>query len=136
MGSVKNHGPPAIILNLLLGSWVVRGADGQEQTGHLSTVALCRPGAGRLGDQPLGNIDGIEPDGRGGYTVTDWATGDVLHVSPGGKPTPLVKLRQAPPTTTTSSTSACSSFHWCSTTRSWPTAGRQATDRSAWPTAG
>ena len=48
----------------------------------------------QLGDQRIGNIDGIEPDGRGGYTVTDWATGDVLHVSADGMPTRLLTLRQ------------------------------------------
>ena len=79
---------------LLLGSWVVRGADGQELTGHLSTVAYADQALGRLGEQPLGHIDGIEPDGHGGYTVTDWTTGDLLHVSADGKPTSLVKLRQ------------------------------------------
>jgi hypothetical protein len=79
---------------LLLGSWVVRGAGGQEQTGHLSTVAYADQALGRLGEQPIGHLDGIEPDGRGGYTVTDWTTGDLLHVSADGKPTPLVKLRQ------------------------------------------
>jgi hypothetical protein len=79
---------------LLLGSWVVRDANGQEQTGHLSTVAYADQALGRLGDQPIGHIDGIEPDGRNGYTITDWTTGDVLHVSAGGRPTLLVKLRQ------------------------------------------
>ena len=79
---------------LLLGSWVVRGADGQEKLGHLSTVAYADQTLDRLGDQPIGHIDGIEPDGRGGYTVTDWTTGDVLRVSADGTPTPLLKLRQ------------------------------------------
>lgn len=65
----------------------MRGADGQEQTGHLSTVAYADKALGRLGDRPIGHIDGIEPDGRGGYTVTDWTTGDVLQVSADGKPT-------------------------------------------------
>lgn len=77
---------------LLLGGWSVRGADGKEQLGHLSTVAYADQALGRLGDQPICHIDGIEPDGRGGYTVTDWLTGDVLQVTADGKPTPLLKL--------------------------------------------
>jgi len=77
---------------LLLGGWSVRGADGKEQPGHISTVAYADQALGRLGDQPVCHIDGLEPDGRGGYTVTDWQTGDVLHVSADGKPTPLMKL--------------------------------------------
>ncbi len=79
---------------LLLGSWVVRGADGVERFGQLSTLTYADQTPGRLGDQRIGNIDGIEPDGRGGYTVTDWITGDVLHVSAAGTPTPVVKLRR------------------------------------------
>ena len=77
---------------LLLGGWSVRGADGKEQVGHISTVAYADQKLGRLGDQPVCHIDGLEPDGRGGYTVTDWLTGDVLHVSADGQPAPLMKL--------------------------------------------
>ena len=77
---------------LLLGGWSIRGADGKEQLGHISTVAYADQKLGRLGDQPICHIDGLEPDGRGGYTVTDWLTGDVLQVSADGKPTPLMKL--------------------------------------------
>ena len=49
---------------------------------------------GRLGSQPICHIDGLEPDGRGGYTVTDWLTGDVLAVSAEGTATPIMKLVQ------------------------------------------
>ncbi len=79
---------------LLLGSWVARGAAGQENLGHLSTVAYADQTLGRVGDQPIGHIDGIEPDGRGGYTVTDWTKGDVLQISADGTPTPILKLPQ------------------------------------------
>jgi hypothetical protein len=79
---------------LLLGGWSVRDANGKEQVGHISTVAYSDKALGRLGDQPICHIDGLEPDGQGGYTVTDWQTGDVLHVSADGKPTPLMKLVQ------------------------------------------
>ena len=70
------------------------GADGPEQLGHTSTVAFADQKLGRLGDQPVCHVDGLEPDGQGGYTVTDWATGDVLHVSAEGQPTPMMKLGQ------------------------------------------
>jgi hypothetical protein len=79
---------------LLLGGWSVAGADGKEQLGHISTVAYADQKLGRLGDQPVCHVDGLEPDGKGGYTVTDWQTGDVLHVSAEGKPTPMMKLGQ------------------------------------------
>lgn len=77
---------------LLLGGWTVRDANGVEQLGHLSTIAYADKALGRLGDQPICHIDGIEPDGRGGYTVTDWLTGDVLHVTSDGRPTPVMQL--------------------------------------------
>ncbi|HYE97693.1 MAG TPA: hypothetical protein VEJ18_02230 [Planctomycetota bacterium] len=34
--------------------------------------------------EPTGNLDGLESDGRGGYVVTDWMAGKVLHVSGDG----------------------------------------------------
>ncbi len=79
---------------LLLGSWVVRGADVAERFGVLSAVTYADGSVTQVGTQRIGNIDGIEPDGRGGYTVTDWVTGDVLRVTAGGVPTRLMTLSQ------------------------------------------
>lgn len=79
---------------LLLGGWSVRDASGKEQLGHISTVAYSDKTLGRLGHEPICHIDGLEPDGQGGYTVTDWLTGDVLQVSADGKSSPLMKLVQ------------------------------------------
>ena len=78
----------------LLGGWSVRGADGKEQLGHISTVAYADQKLGRLGTEPVCHVDGLEPDGQGGYTVTDWLTGDVLHVTADGRSSPLLKLGQ------------------------------------------
>ena len=78
---------------LLLGSWWVR-RDGTEALGHLSTVRYLDGAVGRLGDRPIGHIDGIEADGRGGYTVTDWTKGELLRVSADGVPTLLLTLRK------------------------------------------
>ncbi|KAF1694581.1 hypothetical protein CSC64_03985 [Pseudoxanthomonas koreensis] len=75
---------------LLLGSWQVP-PDG-AQPGHLSTVALADRSTGRIGSEPIGHIDGIEPDGRGGWTVTDWTRGLLLHVDAGDTTTPLLTL--------------------------------------------
>jgi hypothetical protein len=79
---------------LLLGGWSVRDGDGKEQLGHLSTIAYSDKAVGRIGTDPICHIDGIESDGRNGYTVTDWLTGDVIHVSAEGKATPIMKLVQ------------------------------------------
>lgn len=77
---------------LLLGGWSVRDAAGKEQLGHISTVAYADQTLGRLGNQPICHIDGLEPDGQGGYVVSDWLTGDVLQVSADGVPTPIMQL--------------------------------------------
>ena len=77
---------------LLLGGWSVRDADGKEQLGHISTVTYADQTLGRLGNQPICHVDGLEPDGQGGYVVSDWLTGDVLQVSAAGEPTPIMRL--------------------------------------------
>ncbi len=77
---------------LLLGGWTVRGADGKEQLGHISTISFKDKSLGRIGSEPICHVDGLEPDGKSGYTVTDWISGDVIHVSADGKPTPLMTL--------------------------------------------
>ena len=79
---------------LLLGGWSIKDASGKEQVGHISTISYRDKSIGRIGTQPICHIDGLEPDGRGGYTVTDWLTGDVLHVSADGKSDPIMKLVQ------------------------------------------
>jgi len=68
---------------LLLGGWSLWTSDG-ERLGHISTLTYTDKKLGRLGTKPICHIDGLEPDGRGGYTVTDWLTGDVLHVTANG----------------------------------------------------
>ena len=77
---------------LLLGGWSVRDANGDEQLGHLSVIRFADKSLSRIGDQPICHIDGIEPDGVGGYTTTDWLTGDVMHVSSDGVPSPIMTL--------------------------------------------
>lgn len=77
---------------LLLGGWSMRGADGREQLGHISFVAYADKQLGRLGTEPVCHVDGLESDGHGGYTVTDWLMGDVLHVTADGKTSPLLSL--------------------------------------------
>jgi hypothetical protein len=79
---------------LLLGGWTLKDANGEEQLGHLSTVDLATKSVGRIGHQPISRIDGIEPDGQGGYTVTDWVTGQVSTVTADGVPATLMTLGQ------------------------------------------
>lgn len=44
--------------------------------------------------QPLGNLDGVATDGQGGYLVTDWVAGKVLHVTADGTSSVLYQLAQ------------------------------------------
>lgn len=77
---------------LLLGGWTVRDAQGEEQLGHLSIIRFADKSLSRIGDSPVAHIDGIEPDGFGGYIVTDWPTGDVKHVTADGAVSPIMQL--------------------------------------------
>lgn len=76
---------------LLMGSWEVPAADdGQAQPGHLSAVDLALGTITRVSG-PIGHIDGIEPDGAGGLTLTDWTRGELLHLPAGGQPRLLLR---------------------------------------------
>ena len=77
---------------LLLGGWARAAAQGEAQPGRISTLAFADQALGRLGNAPIDSPDGIEPDGRGGYTVTDWGTGDLWHILADGTSTPILKL--------------------------------------------
>jgi len=77
---------------LLLGGWTIRDSNGEEQLGHLSVIRFVDKSLSRIGDSPVAHIDGIEPDGAGGYIVTDWPTGDVKHVTVDGAVTTIMLL--------------------------------------------
>jgi streptogramin lyase len=71
---------------LLVGSWGVMADDfSTEVPGHLraidyDTKAITDIGGG----EPIGNLDGVEADGKGGYLVTDWISGGLHHVAADG----------------------------------------------------
>lgn len=72
---------------LLIGGW---GRNIQEDfstrtPGRLLALDLQTKKVTPITPQPLGNLDGIERDGRGGYLVTDWIAGKVFHVSSAGQ---------------------------------------------------
>lgn len=85
---------------LLAGSWQVP-ADGGEQPGHLSTFALADGTPGRIGTTPIGHVDGIEPDGAGGWTVTDFTPDGCCTWTPRAGPGCCCSWSRAPPTTST-----------------------------------
>ena len=80
----------------MVASWGKMAADfSTEVPGHLKVVDVATKRISDLGDAtPVGNLDGVEPDGRGGYTVTDWLNGAIFHVSADGKATRLLDLNR------------------------------------------
>lgn len=66
---------------------------GSRTPEHLRTVDLDDLTIASLGDgTPVGNLDGLEPDGQGNYYVSDWVSGGLWHVTPSGAATKLLPL--------------------------------------------
>ena len=80
---------------LIVAPW---GQDLQENFttrvgGHLITVNLENREIAALGTgAPVGNLDGLEPDGEGNWLVTDWIGGRLLRISPDGGFEELIDL--------------------------------------------
>ena len=61
--------------------------------GHVKTVSLNTREIESFGDgRPVGNLDGLEPDGRGNFFVTDFNTGALVLVRPSGESVVLIEL--------------------------------------------
>ncbi len=61
--------------------------------GHLKTVSITSKTITSLGSgTPVGNLDGLEPDGRGNYLVTDWLAGGLYRIAPTGEAELLLDL--------------------------------------------
>ncbi len=71
-------------------------ADGiTNPLGNLFTIDLKTRTQKNLGDgRPVGALDGIEPDGRGNYLVTDFNAGTLFRIRPDGSFTELADLEQ------------------------------------------
>ncbi|MGQ0618597.1 MAG: SMP-30/gluconolactonase/LRE family protein [Panacagrimonas sp.] len=83
--------------NLLIANWGVLGATGYatEVPGRLKTMALDEEGiADRFSAIPLGNLDGLESDGKGGYWVSDWLAGKIFRVKADGTPSVWLQVEQ------------------------------------------
>ncbi|MFQ5565960.1 MAG: SMP-30/gluconolactonase/LRE family protein [Paracoccaceae bacterium] len=81
---------------LVVASWgkIKQGFE-TETLGHLVTVDLSSRAISTLGDgTPVGNLDGIEPDGSGAYLVTDWMAGGFYRIQPSGNAKLLLDLNQ------------------------------------------
>jgi sugar lactone lactonase YvrE len=81
---------------LVVASWGKMEPDWSTKVpGHLLAVDIASKTIADLGDpKPVGNLDGLEPDGAGGWYISDWAAGAVYHAGPDGKATQIMDLAQ------------------------------------------
>lgn len=80
--------------NLIVASWG-KMTDGfaTDIAGHLKTIDIASKKIQSLGNKtPVGNLDGLESDGKGNYLVTDWMIGKLFHIMPSGDSTTLLDL--------------------------------------------
>jgi len=63
--------------------------------GHLKVVDYATQKVSSLGSgEPVGNLDGVERDGSGGYLATDWPNGALFRIDAQGKAEQLLDLNQ------------------------------------------
>ncbi len=64
-----------------------------EVGGHLLVVDPQTGAVASLGSgTPVGNLDGLVPDGKGGWMVTDWIAGAAIRIAEDGTATTLLDL--------------------------------------------
>ena len=81
---------------MIIGTWG-KMTDGfaTEVPGNLIAVDMHSQKIAELGDgASIGNMDGVESDGEGGYTSTDWMNGKLFHITGEGVATKLLDLSQ------------------------------------------
>lgn len=63
--------------------------------GHLLSIDLeSKSISARGSGAPVGNLDGLEPDGEGAWFVTDWRAGALLRINNSGESQVLLDLNQ------------------------------------------
>jgi sugar lactone lactonase YvrE len=79
---------------IIVGSWGhLTNGFAPSVVGHLKTVSIESKKIKSLGNaKPVGTLDGVESDGNGAYFVTDWAGGNLLHISADGNFKVIAKL--------------------------------------------
>jgi hypothetical protein len=61
--------------------------------GHLLAVDLASKKIESASDgTPIGNLDGLEPDGHGGWLTTDWISGGLIRIDSNGRAEELAPL--------------------------------------------
>jgi hypothetical protein len=72
-----------------------RGRGGAPAGGRLFAFDLTTKARTVITPEPIGGIDGIESDGRGGYLVTDVFGSRLLHVAASGAARPILQFTTA-----------------------------------------
>lgn len=66
-----------------------------ETPGRLVTVDLASKAISEVGPgTPVGNLDGLEPDGSGGWLATDWIAGALFAIDSDGNARQVLDLNQ------------------------------------------
>lgn len=81
---------------LIVGSWgEMTDGFATGVPGHLKVIDLETRAIQSLGDgTPVGNLDGVEADGKGNYLVTDWMNGRLLLINANGHSETLIEFEQ------------------------------------------
>lgn len=79
--------------SLVVAGWGEPSLDGSKASvpGHLFRLDLSSQRKALIATTAFGALDGIAADGQGGYLVSDWAGGRILHVTAGGVVTTLAE---------------------------------------------
>jgi hypothetical protein len=97
-GAAMEH-PNGLLVHqgrLLLAGWGKNLKDdfSTDPVGRLLSIDLKSMKRRVITPKPLGNLDGLEVDGKGGYLVTDWRAGKVFHITGKGRATEILSLPQ------------------------------------------
>jgi sugar lactone lactonase YvrE len=81
---------------LVVAAWGKPNEDfSTDVPGHLKAVDYQDKEITSIGPgDPIGNLDGVESDGQGGYLVTDWFSGGLYRISDDGEAEMLMDLQQ------------------------------------------
>ena len=79
---------------LLVAAWGTMEPDWSTKVpGHLLAIDLASKSISSASDgAPIGNLDGLEPDGKGGWLTTDWISGGLIRIGTDGKAEKLAPL--------------------------------------------
>ena len=80
---------------IVVASWgIITEGLATSTTGHLKLVSYTDKKISSLGNgKPIGNLDGVESDGKSGYYVTDWMAGKLFHFDQQGQLLQTMQLK-------------------------------------------